>query len=213
LGVNPAWIGAVLLLNRVTEAIVEPWIGYKIDRQRREGKNYKPLVLVGGIVAAVCLPLLFTVAQHWGPSAKLFYLLFGTTFYYIGLSCFTIALNSLVIDRTSAGSDRNRLAAWFTSGILLSGFPSNWLLPFVLSDLSPTGGQDRLLRCTVTGSIVMLAGACVIYRGCRELKRPPNLISRPPTKTRERSSIYGGVLASLRVHPFLVHVLVNGIAV
>ncbi|HYP17727.1 MAG TPA: MFS transporter, partial [Opitutus sp.] len=68
LGVAPWLIGVALFANRLFDAIADPLFGWLSDNTRTRWGRRRPFILVGGILAGLCLPLLVAVAPGWGSS-------------------------------------------------------------------------------------------------------------------------------------------------
>lgn len=66
LGVAPWLIGLALFVNRLFDAISDPVFGWLSDNTRSRWGRRRPYILVGGILAGICLPLLVAVTPGWG---------------------------------------------------------------------------------------------------------------------------------------------------
>lgn len=53
-------VTTIILVLRVGELLIDPFIGNTIDKTKTRWGKFKPWVLVGGAVGAICLALLFT---------------------------------------------------------------------------------------------------------------------------------------------------------
>jgi len=66
LGVPPWLISLALFMNRIFDAFTDPFFGWWSDNTRTRWGRRRPFILVGGILAGICLPLLFWVTPGWG---------------------------------------------------------------------------------------------------------------------------------------------------
>lgn len=66
LGVPPWLISVALFLNRIFDAISDPFFGWWSDNTRTRWGRRRPFILVGGILAGVTMPLLYWVTPGWG---------------------------------------------------------------------------------------------------------------------------------------------------
>ena len=53
-------VTTIILVLRVGELLIDPFIGNMIDKTKTRWGKFKPWVLVGGVVGAICLAILFT---------------------------------------------------------------------------------------------------------------------------------------------------------
>ena len=122
LGVAPWLIGVALFFNRVFDAISDPLFGWISDNTRTRWGRRRPFILVGGIVAGLCLPLLLAVTPGWGTTtlfgkeiSNYFWFMIGSSALYLPImSCINMPYNSLgqemtpdYNERTSVWSYRN----------------------------------------------------------------------------------------------------------
>lgn len=70
LGVNPAWVGIALMLNRLLDAVSDPFFGWLSDNMRSRFGRRRPFLLFGGIAAGVGLPMLFLFVSRTGARSR-----------------------------------------------------------------------------------------------------------------------------------------------
>jgi GPH family glycoside/pentoside/hexuronide:cation symporter len=209
--VNPMLLGPAVLINRLTEAMIEPWIGHHVDKRTNSGRKCKPLIWLGGIGSAILMPVIFLAPPGWGEYWKLAFLLVTTTVFVFAFSTFTVSLNAMLVARTGQGSDRNSLAAWFTMGAILGGTLGNWALPLImwLKKVMSGGIQMPLLLGTGALAVFMLICTIVLQKLSREQPRIIVQAEETPHKT----SSYGDMFRALKVKPFRILVIVSCVAV
>jgi glycoside/pentoside/hexuronide:cation symporter, GPH family len=61
LGVNPAWIGLVLMLSRLFDACADPLMGWISDNTRSRWGRRRPYVAAGSILCGITFPLVWFV--------------------------------------------------------------------------------------------------------------------------------------------------------
>ena len=59
LGMNPALVGLVSALPRLTDAITDPLMGYLSDNTKSRWGRRRPYIFLGAIVAGICYALLW----------------------------------------------------------------------------------------------------------------------------------------------------------
>lgn len=148
-GLSLTLIGMVLLVTRLLDAIIDPWLGGLIDGWRRRGTSQRRITLLG-------LPLLalgFVALFHPPASAVALWLTAGLVITYLAFSVSHIAYQGWgsVLAWTPAG--RARVTAW-REGLGLVGVILASVLPTVLS-MSHTSLAFVLLL--VVASLVAMA--------------------------------------------------------
>jgi GPH family glycoside/pentoside/hexuronide:cation symporter len=120
LGLNAAWVGLAVVLNRVFDGVSDPLFGWLSDNTRSRWGRRRPYLLVGAVVAGLGLPLLVAVGPGWG-SARLFghaipiyfWFMLGSSALYLPLvSCFNMPYSSLGYELTPDYHERTRLFSW-----------------------------------------------------------------------------------------------------
>ena len=76
-------VTAIILVLRIAELFVDPFIGNIIDKTKTRWGRFKPWVLVGAFVAAIALALLFTDFGGLTLSHPTFYLILFAIVYFI----------------------------------------------------------------------------------------------------------------------------------
>lgn len=83
-GVSPVFIGTVFLLARVWDTINDPILGYIVARTNSRWGKYKPWILVGNILNAICIVALFSAHLLEGTTQLVFiavtYVAWGMTY-------------------------------------------------------------------------------------------------------------------------------------
>ena len=74
-------IMTVILVIRVAELFIDPFIGNTIDKTNTRWGRFKPWVIVGGFVAALSLAILFTDLGGLTTSNPLLYLIIFAILY------------------------------------------------------------------------------------------------------------------------------------
>ena len=76
-------VTTIILVLRVGELVIDPFIGNMIDKTKTRWGKFKPWVLVGGVVGAVCLAILFTDFGGRAMTEPMTYLIIFTIVYLI----------------------------------------------------------------------------------------------------------------------------------
>lgn len=149
LGLSAFWLGTILIIPRLWDAIADPIIGHLSDNTRTRWGRRRPFLLVGGILVA-----LFFVAMWWIPKGEtiriwfpsesgyqwfqLSYILVTLLLFYTSCAIFEIPHGALGMEMTVDPHERTRLfsAKSFVGNLFAMSTP--WL--FVLANLETFKG-------------------------------------------------------------------------
>ena len=139
LGLSAFWLGVILIIPRLWDAIADPLVGHLSDNLRTRWGRRRPFILVGGLAVAVSF-----VAMWWMPAyadateatrqwLQLGHILFGLIVFYTATAIFEIPHGALGMEMSSNPAERTRLfsAKSFLGNLFAMCTP--WL--FVLANL------------------------------------------------------------------------------
>ena len=173
LGLNAFWLGVILIIPRLWDAVSDPIIGHISDNTRTRWGRRRPFLLIGGILVAV-----FFVAMWWIPKGdmvrlwfpsdagfqwfQLSYILFMLLLFYTACTIFEIPHGALGMEMTTDSHERTRLfsAKSFVGNLFAMSTP--WL--FALASMEffkgPGGNEAdgmRYVSIMVAGIIIPLS--------------------------------------------------------
>lgn len=178
LGVPIAFVTTALMLNRVFDALTDPFFGRMSDNTRTRFGRRRPYLLVGGVLAGLAMPILFFVQPGWKEGTYFWFMLGSSAVFIALMSSFNMAYQSLGMEMTPDYHERTSLFSWKTA---LSQIPAlaNYFTPgfttlavwvgansinikerlFALF----TGSPDAWHRATMTEKPNILLGAQVAF--------------------------------------------------
>ena len=109
LGMNPALVGLLGALPRLTDAITDPLMGYISDNTRSRWGRRRPYIFGGAILAAVFFSLLWQFPTDKGESFYFWYFLIGSFLFYLGYTVFATPWVALGYELTPDYHERTRL--------------------------------------------------------------------------------------------------------
>ena len=112
LHVNPALVSMALMLNRLFDAVSDPFFGWLSDNTRSRWGRRRPYILIGSVVAGVCLPLLFMVPTDWSENAYVWYMVISAAIFITIVSCFKQPYDSLGAELTPDYNERTSVYAY-----------------------------------------------------------------------------------------------------
>jgi len=109
LGMNPALVGLVSALPRLTDAITDPLMGYISDNTRSRWGRRRPYILVGAIAAGVIFALLWQLPLDKSESFYFWYFLAGSLIFYLAYTMYATPWVALGYELTPDYHERTRL--------------------------------------------------------------------------------------------------------
>ncbi|HAQ37905.1 MAG TPA: hypothetical protein DCQ58_05290, partial [Saprospirales bacterium] len=159
LGLSAFWLGFILIIPRLWDAVSDPIIGHLSDNARTRWGRRRPFLLLGGILVAIFFVLIWwipkgeVVEQWFGSEAgfqlfQLSYILIALLLFYTATTIFEIPHGALGMEMTTEYHERTKLfsAKSFFGNIFAMSTP--WL--FVLANLEmfkgPGGNEADGMR-------------------------------------------------------------------
>lgn len=169
-------VTTIILVLRILELFVDPFIGNMIDKTKTRWGKFKPWVLSGAFVAAISLTLLYTDMGGLNMSDPLLYLVLFTILYFvmdIFYSAKDVAIWSMIPALSFDSHEREITATYARIG---SVFGSNLVavivMPVVLFfSINQNGGAGDprgWLAFAVIGSGIATLGAIILGIGTKE---------------------------------------------
>ena len=109
LGMNPALVGLLGALPRLTDAITDPLMGYISDNTRWKWGRRRPYIFVGAIAVGIIYALLWQLPADKSESFYFCYFLTGSLIFYLGYTVFATPWVALGYELTPDYHERTRL--------------------------------------------------------------------------------------------------------
>lgn len=109
LGMNPALVGLLGALPRLTDAITDPLMGYISDNTHSRWGRRRPYIFVGAIVSGIIFALLWQLPIGMSESYYFWYFLIGSFIFYLGYTVFATPWVALGYELTPDYHERTRL--------------------------------------------------------------------------------------------------------
>jgi len=147
LGINPALVGTLQAIPRLTDAITDPIMGYISDKTRSRFGRRRPYIFIG----AICVGLIFALMWQLPPgNSEMFYFWFfliGSIIFYLFYTMFATPWVALGYELTSDYHERTRLM-----GVMNFMGQFAWIsLPWFYAIME----NDRLFSDSVEGACTL----------------------------------------------------------
>ena len=109
LGMNPALVGLLGALPRLTDALTDPVMGYISDNTRTRWGRRRPYIFAGAILAGLTFALLWHLPEGRSESFYFWYFLIGSIVFYLAYTVFATPWVALGYELTPDYHERTRL--------------------------------------------------------------------------------------------------------
>jgi GPH family glycoside/pentoside/hexuronide:cation symporter len=159
LGLSAFWLGVILIIPRLWDALSDPIIGHLSDNTRTRWGRRRPFLLIGGLLVAAMFVLMWWIPKgdlvhSWFPTEQsyqwfqLVYILITLLLFFTSVNIFEIPHGALGMEMTNDYHERTRLfsAKSFVGNLFAMSTP--WL--FALANLEvfkgPGGNEADGMR-------------------------------------------------------------------
>ena len=109
LGMNPALVGLLGALPRLTDALTDPLMGYISDNTRTRWGRRRPYLFLGAIAAGITFALLWQLPRGQSETFYFVYFLIGSIIFYLAYTVFATPWVALGYELTPDYHERTRL--------------------------------------------------------------------------------------------------------
>ncbi len=109
LSMNPALVGLLGAIPRLTDAITDPLMGYISDKTHSKWGRRRPFIFVGAIIAGVTFALLWQLPLGKSDIFYFWYFLIGSLVFYLGYTIFATPWVALGYELTPDYHERTRV--------------------------------------------------------------------------------------------------------
>ncbi|MFT5484356.1 MAG: GPH family glycoside/pentoside/hexuronide:cation symporter, partial [Halieaceae bacterium] len=109
LGMNPALVGLLGALPRLTDALTDPLMGYVSDQTKSRWGRRRPYIFCGAIAAGLCFALLWQFPEGKSENYYFWWFLLGSLIFYLAYTIFATPWVALGYELTPDYHERTRL--------------------------------------------------------------------------------------------------------
>lgn len=109
LGMNPALVGLLGALPRLTDALTDPLMGYISDHTKSRWGRRRPYIFFGAIAAGIIFALLWQLPEGKSETYYFWFFLIGSLFFYLAYTIFATPWVALGYELTPDYHERTRL--------------------------------------------------------------------------------------------------------
>ena len=211
LKMNPALVGTLMGLPRLTDALTDPIMGYLSDRTRSRWGRRRPYIFIGALFSGIVFALLWQLPEGQSENFYFWFFLIGSIIFYLAYTAFATPWVALGYELTPDYHERTRVMG--TANFMGQ---SVWLtLPWFYAFME----NDRLFDNSVDGArnLAILIGIFVVVAGivpalfCRERRLGGARSDQPdPSAQEAKLGLWGhimdflkGFVSALKCLPFV----------
>ena len=135
LGMNPALVGLLGALPRLTDAITDPLMGYISDNTETRWGRRRPYIFCGAIAAGIIFALLWQLPEAKTEAFYFWYFLIGSFIFYLAYTMFATPWVALGYELTPDYHERTRLMGVQNFVGQLAYIIAPWFLLIMQSEL------------------------------------------------------------------------------
>jgi GPH family glycoside/pentoside/hexuronide:cation symporter len=167
LGLNPALISTVVLIQRLWDAMLDPLWGQFSDNFRSRWGRRLPLMAAAALPLGLLFGLLWWFPRDASPTYLFCHLLVVSLAFYAAHSLYMMPLQALIVEATDDYHERSRVAGFTIAFSWAFQIASQWFFP--LTQLAYFGNGITGLRWVAGGCAVIfvIAGILPLFL-CKE---------------------------------------------
>jgi GPH family glycoside/pentoside/hexuronide:cation symporter len=213
LGMNPALVGLLGALPRLTDAITDPVMGYISDNTRTRWGRRRPYIFVGAIAAGLVFAILWQLPAGRSESFYFWYFLIGSFAFYLAYTVFATPWVALGYELTPDYHERTRLMGVQNFIGQTAYIVAPWFLAFMQNEalfddmVDGAAGLALIIAVVVIGVGTLPAiflrerMQAVAVAELQEKQRP--MESLGSVIVRNLTDFFRGFLITLKFKPFL----------
>ena len=210
---NPALVGLLGALPRLTDAITDPLMGYISDQTRTRWGRRRPYIFIGAIMAGVIFALLWQLPKGQSEDYYFWFFLIGSFIFYLGYTVFATPWVALGYELTPDYHERTRLMGVQNFMGQLAYVISPWFLLMMQADYFDDIVDGASYLAIGIGALTIAVGILPAIFLVERFKIPPHREEQVKdgeevdsiTQAIKKNIIdfFNGFLTTLKVSPFL----------
>lgn len=109
LGMNPATIGSIIGISRLTDAFLDPVMGYVSDHTTSRWGRRRPYIMAGALITGLIFALMWQISAGHSQQFYFWFFLIGTNLFYAALTLYATPFIALGYEMTADYDERTRI--------------------------------------------------------------------------------------------------------
>ena len=212
LGMNPALVGLLGALPRLTDAITDPLMGYISDHTKSKWGRRRPYIFCGAIAAGVIYALLWQLPVGETETYYFWYFLVGSVMFYLAYTVFATPWVALGYELTPDYHERTRLMAVQNFMGQFAWMVAPWFLWFMQHEgLFDNMMEGASILAFIIGAFTLCVGIlpAIFLKELSQKKKTPEETAANTEKANEENfpasigDFIKGFVTTIKFKPFL----------
>jgi GPH family glycoside/pentoside/hexuronide:cation symporter len=214
LGMNPALVGLLGALPRLTDALTDPLMGYISDNTRSRWGRRRPYIFCGAILSGIVFALLWQLPVGQTESFYFWYFLIGSIIFYLAYTVFATPWVALGYELTPDYHERTRLMGVQNFMGQLAYVVAPWFLLIMQADYFDGMVDGAAYLAVAVGALAIAVGILPAMFLKERFSHPEPTateiaekeIQRPfmETISKNMKDFFNAFAMTLKVRPFLL---------
>jgi len=183
LGMNPALVGTLMALPRLTDALTDPLMGYISDNTKSRWGRRRPYILFGAIFAGILFAGLWQLPPGHSEQFYFWFFLIGSILFYLAYTMFATPWVALGYELTPDYHERTRVLGIANAMGQFVWIALPWFYAFMENDrFFPTAVDGARSLAIMIGVFVILVGVLPALltreRGLADMEKAPSPIQQ-----------------------------------
>ncbi len=166
-GLDAILLGWALMVPRLLDGVLGPFIGYWSDNTRTRWGRRKPFLVLSGLAGAGIITGIWWADPAWPKILLFVYVTVFSTLYYVVCGIYSLTYNALGYELTDDYHERSRVMAIRQVFVLIVSLGIGWIYPLALQPVF--GGEINGFRVISMGlGLAILVTAMVPVFACQE---------------------------------------------
>jgi len=177
LGIAAALAGLLLAASKIYDALTDPVMGIISDRTRWRLGRRRPYLLLGGVLCAASLPILFWLPSWVTADWRVAVVVFATFFYATAYTVFNVPYLSMASDMPLTYHERSKLMSFRVSSIGIGQLLAGVLAPLLVAWFG--GGQAGFAAMSLVMGMLVLTACWTSFFATGDARlTPPSAAAR-----------------------------------
>lgn len=165
LGINAFWVGIVLAIPLLWDAIIDPIMGNISDNFKSRYGRRRPFIFAGAILMGLTFASIWMIPMHWGDAGKLAWFLVTSIMFYASYTIFSVPFIAMTYEMTPDYDERTIVQGYVTFWNRLGEMTYMGLIPLSLVFIAWKYGYAGTSGLTTAEKMEGIRISAAIYGG------------------------------------------------
>lgn len=169
--IGAALAGTIITVTRLFDAAIDPFMGSISDRTRSRWGRRRPYLLLGGIMCAASVALLFSDPFGVASEHAALYVTIVLCFYAVAYTIFSVPYITMSYEITQSPRQRTSLMSFRVYATAVGGLVGQALAPWIIT--AAGGGKEGFAMMGWTLCAIVLVACLIAFAGTAKARVVP----------------------------------------